>query len=210
LSRHMEFSDEEGTILVKLARKAIETYLKSSIVLKPSKELDDKFYQKMGVFVTLNKLFQNKKELRGCIGHPYPETRLVEAVIGSAVSAAVNDTRFEEVSSEDLESIVIEVSVLTPPEIISVKSPRDIPKYVNVGEDGLIVKWRFGSGLLLPQVAVEYMWNAEDFLSQTCIKAGATPDLWLSGDVKVYKFKAIIFEEESPQGAVKRKALSDQ
>ena len=201
----MEFSDEEGAILVKLARKAIETYLKGSIVLKPSKELDDKFYQKMGVFVTLNKLFQDKKELRGCIGHPYPETRLVEAVIGSAVSAAVNDTRFEEVSLEELESIVIEVSVLTPPEIFSVKSPRDIPKYVNVGEDGLIVKWRFGSGLLLPQVAVEYLWNAEDFLSQTCIKAGATPDLWLSGDVKVYKFKAIIFDEKAPNGMVTRR-----
>jgi len=201
----MEFTEEEGATLVKLARKAIETYLKGSTVIKPPKELDDKFYQKMGVFVTLNKLFQNQKELRGCVGHPYPETPLVEALIDSAVSAAVTDTRFETVSFKEFESIVIEVSVLTPPEIISAKSPRDIPNYVNVGEDGLIVKWRFGSGLLLPQVAVEYLWNAEDFLSQTCVKAGAKPDIWRTGDVKVYKFKAIIFDENSPSGMVTRR-----
>ena len=198
-------SDKEGKFLISLARKAIERYIKESESVKPPKDLDKKFYQNSGVFVTLNKISQNNRELRGCIGYPHPERPLLEALIDAAISSATRDPRFERLHPEELEKIVVEVSVLTPPERVIVSSPKEYPKHINVGEDGLIVKWRLGSGLLLPQVAVEYGWNAEDFLCHTCIKAGAPPDLWLTPDSEIQKFKAIIFSEVSPRGHISRR-----
>jgi uncharacterized protein (TIGR00296 family) len=130
----------------------------------------------------------------------------VEALIDSAISSAVNDPRFHKVTTDELRNLLVEVSILTPPELIVISSPREYPEKVKVGEDGLIVKWSLGSGLLLPQVSVEYNWTAEEFLSNACMKAGATPDYWLTYEAKIYKFKAIIFEEVAG-GQVVRKLL---
>jgi len=99
------------------------------------------------------------------------------------------------------------VSVLTPPQIIEVKKTDEYPNKIKVGEDGLVVERGMFKGLLLPQVPVEWKWDAEEFLCQCCIKAGLSPDYWLLNGTKIYKFQAIIFEEEEPKGAVKRKAL---
>ncbi len=198
----MEFTDEEGEVLVRLAREAVEKYLRESIVIAPPKDLEAKFYREMGVFVTLNSVLPEGCELRGCIGHPLPEMPLVEAVIDAAISSAVHDPRFERVTADEMDKIVVEVSVLTPPERIAVVSPKEYPTCIKVGEDGLIMKWRFGSGLLLPQVAVEYGWSPEDFLCHTCMKAGATPDQWLAQDTEIYKFRAVVFDEVSPRGRV--------
>lgn len=202
----IELTDEDGIFLVKLARKSIEEYLKSGIKLEPPKEANKKLLEKRGVFVTLNNAKNN--ELRGCIGYPYPIKPLLEALIDSAIEAATNDPRFYPVSLEELKNdIVIEVSVLTPPKLILVKDPKDYPKHIKIGEDGLIVERGFFKGLLLPQVAVEWNWNEEDFLSNCCIKAGLQPDCWLLKGTKVYKFQAIIFEEKSPNGEVERKRI---
>ena len=100
----------------------------------------------------------------------------------------------------------IEVSVLTPPEPIE-GPPHERPKKIKVGRDGLIVKKGIYSGLLLPQVPIEWGWDEEEFLSETCWKAGLPPDCWLDGDTEVYRFTAEIFEEEHPNGPVKRKPL---
>ncbi|MFQ6134903.1 MAG: TIGR00296 family protein, partial [Nitrososphaerales archaeon] len=166
-----------------------------------------KFYQKMGVFVTLNTASPTGRELRGCIGHPLPERPLVDALIDAAICSAARDPRFPRISPEELEDLVVEVSILTPPERISVSSPKEYCNHIQVGEDGLIVRWRFGSGLLLPQVPVEYGWGPEDFLCHTCMKAGATPDHWLTPDAEIYKFKAIVFDETTPRGRVVRRRL---
>ena len=68
--------------------------------------------------------------------------------------------------------------------------------------DGLIVKFGFNSGLLLPQVPIEYNWNAEEFLGHTCEKAGLPSDIWKNSQTKVLKFQGVIFKEESPNGKV--------
>lgn len=203
----VEFTDEEGEVLVRLAREAVEKYLRESIVITPPKDLEAKFYREMGVFVTLNSVRPEGCELRGCIGHPLPEMPLVEAVIDAAISSAVHDPRFERVTADEMDKIVVEVSVLTQPERIAVVSPKEYPTCIKVGEDGLIMKWRFGSGLLLPQVAVEYGWSPEDFLCHTCMKAGATPDQWLAQDTEIYKFRAVVFDEVSPRGRVAHRSL---
>ncbi len=187
-------SKEDGKRAVKLAREAIETYLEERRI--PQKRLDGVFSEKRGVFTTLTR----HGNLRGCIGFPYPVKRLDEAIIESAIAAAVDDPRFEPVRLSEMDEIVVEVTILTPPEKIDAK-PKDLPTHVEIGKHGLIVKMGPFSGLLLPQVAVEYNMDAEEFLSETCMKAGLPPDCWLTG-AEVYRFEGQIFKEKEPRGEV--------
>jgi uncharacterized protein (TIGR00296 family) len=202
-----DLSDEEGKFLIKLARNTVKTYLENGEVVKPPKETPQKLFEKCGVFVTINSVRNGDKDLRGCIGYPYPTRPLVEAVIDSAINASTQDPRFEPMSLGELGHVDFEVSVLTPPELVQVKDPKEYIKQIKVGEDGLIVEKGYFKGLLLPQVPVEWGWCEEEFLCQCCMKAGLPPDSWLTKGSKIYKFRAIIFEEEKPEGEVKRLSL---
>jgi len=195
---------KEGEMAVKLARKAIEECLKNEKKLKPD-DLPQVFSEKRGVFVTLNK--NNPKELRGCIGRPYPVMPLGEAIMLSAINAAKEDPRFYPVEPEELDSLVIEVTVLTVPKRITAK-PRELPDRIVIGRDGLIVMTDRSSGLLLPQVAVEHGFDSTEFLCQTCMKAGLMPDAWLTG-ADVYSFEGQIFEEVEPGGEIREIELAD-
>ncbi len=192
---------EEGELAVKLARKAIEVYLTEGKVIR--ERYSGVFEERRGVFTTLTK----GGMLRGCIGFPYPIKRLDEAIIESAIAAATQDPRFPRVSIEEMDEICVEVTVLTPPEKI-VADPKDLPKYVEIGKHGLMVQMGPYSGLLLPQVAVEYNLDPESFLSETCMKAGLPPDCWLSG-AEVYRFEGQIFKEVEPRGKVVEVIFSD-
>jgi len=202
-----ELSLEEGTFLVEIARRAVEEYLKTRKRISIPENISKKLLQPCGVFVTINTIKNGEKELRGCIGYPYPTTPLAQAIIESAISSATQDPRFYPLSLSETDNVVLEVSVLTPPQLIEVKKPSEYPTKIKVGKDGLIVERGMFKGLLLPQVPVEWEWDEEQFLCQCCIKAGLPPDNWLLEDTKIYKFQAIIFEEEKPRGEVKRKAL---
>jgi uncharacterized protein (TIGR00296 family) len=205
-----EITDEQGIFLVKLAREAVEENLKDGRTISPPEDTPSNLMDLCGVFVTLNKIAGERKQLRGCIGLPHPTHPLVRATIEAAVESATRDPRFHRVTTEELEDIVFEVSVLTPPELIEVDSPRDLPSMIKIGEDGLIVERGYYRGLLLPQVPIEWNWDEQDFLCQCCLKAGLAPDSWLLGGTKIYRFQAIIFQEISPRGPVNReKLLSD-
>ncbi|MEM1539011.1 MAG: TIGR00296 family protein [Candidatus Bathyarchaeia archaeon] len=205
-----DLSLEEGRTLVKLARSAVEEYLKNRKRLKVPENIPEKLMQPCGVFVTINSVKGGERTLRGCIGYPYPTMPLAKAVIDSAISSATQDPRFHPLSLSELNEVVFEVSVLTPPQLITVEKPSEYPRKIKVGLDGLIVELGFYKGLLLPQVPVEWNWDEEEFLCQCCIKAGLPPDCWLLKDTKIYKFQAIIFEEEKPGSEVIRKTLSVQ
>ncbi|NWG11639.1 TIGR00296 family protein [Candidatus Bathyarchaeota archaeon] len=202
-----DLSLEEGQFLVTLARRAVNEYLKTGKRISVSKDVSEKFLQPCGVFVTISTMKNGEKELRGCIGYPYPTTPLAKAVIESAICSATEDPRFCPLSLDELDNVVFEVSVLTPPELIEVKKSSEYPSKIKVGKDGLIVEKGMFKGLLLPQVPVEYEWNEEEFLCQCCIKAYLPPDNWLIENTRIYKFKAIVFEEEKPEGEIRRKAL---
>jgi uncharacterized protein (TIGR00296 family) len=204
-----ELSLEEGKLLIHLARETVKTYLQTGKAPKPPKDTPKKLFEKCGVFVTINTLRHGEESLRGCIGYPYPTNPLVEAVIDNAVNAATQDPRFESVSLDELDHLVFEVSVLTPPEPVNVQNPKEYVKQVKVGEHGLIIEKGPYKGLLLPQVPVEWGWAEEEFLCQCCVKAGLPPDSWLTKGAKIYRFTAIVFEEETPCGEVKRKSLSE-
>lgn len=198
-----QLNQKEGKFLVELARKAVGEYLKTGTCMKAPENLPEKFLQHCGVFVTINAVEDGEKSLRGCIGLPYPTTPLAEAVLESAISAATQDPRFPSVSLGELDHVVFEISVLTPPQVVEVNNPKDYCKEIKVGEDGLIVERGIYKGLLLPQVPVEWEWDEETFLCQCCIKAGLPPDSWLVKGTKIYKFSSIIAEELSPKGEVK-------
>jgi hypothetical protein len=203
-----ELTDEEGKFLIKLARSTVEQYLEIGKGAKPPKETPKKLFEHCGVFVTINSFKDDEKELRGCIGYPYPTSPLVEAVIDNAINAATEDPRFEPLTLEELDKVVFEVSVLTPPQPVETKNPKEYVSKIKVGEDGLIVERGPYKGLLLPQVPVEWGWCEEEFLCQCCMKAGLPPDTWLTKDAKIYKFKAIIFDEQTPCGEIKRLTLT--
>lgn len=193
----------EGETAVRLARKAIEECLKNGTKIEPD-DLPNVFKEKRGVFVTLNKK-KESKELRGCIGRPYPVLPLGEAIILSAINAAREDPRFNPVRPEEIDELVIEVTVLTVPKRINAK-PRDLPDKIVIGRDGLIVSTGRNSGLLLPQVAVEHGFDCTEFLCQTSMKAGLMPDAWING-ADVYSFEGQIFEEKKPGGEIREKNI---
>ena len=160
------FSIDEGKTLVKIARKSVEEYLEKGKILQVPHNLPDIFKEKFGVFVTLNKIENQKKILRGCIGFPYPKIPLIKAVIDAAISAGTQDPRFPSVRIEELDQIVFEVSVLTIPEQIKVNNPKDYLSIIKIGQDGLIIESNYNKGLLLPQVPVEFNWDVEEYLCE--------------------------------------------
>jgi len=203
MSYYRELSDSDGKKLVKVARLTVTEF----IVKKNKKKLSDyfqsKFSFKSGVFVTLN----DRSGLRGCIGFPLPQKRLCDALVDAAIAAATEDPRFSEVKPSELDEITFEVTVLTPPIEIKVSDPLEYPTQIKIGRDGLIVKYSTFSGLLLPQVPVEYGWAEEEFLSHTCEKAGLPRDIWKDPKTEVLKFEGIIFKEETPNGKVTQQKL---
>ena len=200
MSGDIQLSDSDGTILVKTARRVVTEFLSNGNRMKLESDLEEKFSFNSGVFVTLN----NPDGLRGCIGFPMPEKKLSHAVVEGAIAAATEDPRFPSVKINELNDIVFEVTVLTPPVEIDVSDPTEYLEKIKVGRDGLIIRHSFSSGLLLPQVPVEYGWDVEEFLQHTCEKAGLTKDTWKNENVKIEKFEGIIFKEETPNGVIVR------
>jgi len=203
MKNYNEISIEDGKILVKTARIIVTEYLKKKKKITLEKKFESNYSFNSGVFVTLN----NPLGLRGCIGYPLPDRKLFDVLIEASIAAATEDPRFSPVKSEELNQITFEVTVLTQPEEIQVSDPKEYPSKIKVGRDGLIVKHGFNSGLLLPQVPVEYSWTEEEFLGHTCEKANLPWDCWKDKETQIQKFEGIVFKEESPNGVVVRGEL---
>jgi len=187
--RNFKLTQEEKIFLLSLARKAI--FLKIDNKDSPeSQTFSETLGQLAGVFVTLNK----NEQLRGCIGYVEGIKPLQTAVEEMAVAAAFNDPRFPPLEKEEMDNLVIEISVLSPLEILD-----DINE-IEVGKHGLIIESGLYRGLLLPQVAVEYNWNNISFLEHTCQKAGLSADAWKDDTTTIQVFSAEIFSEAEQTG----------
>jgi len=163
--------------LIKIARQAIEGYLKTGKIQKfePPKELKEK----RAVFVTL----RNGEELRGCIGHLEAYKPLAEAVAEMAIAAAVDDNRFLPMTLGELPQIKIEISILSPMQKIS------DPYQIKLGEHGVMVKNGLRGGTFLPEVAEHFSYNLEEFLNSLCShKAGLPTDAWHDPETEIYIF----------------------
>ncbi len=174
----------EQKALLACARKTLEESVTlGKITTAEAKE--KALLERRGVFVTLTK----DGRLRGCIGYIMPVMPLYRAVSDMTVSAASRDPRFPPVAKEELKDIKIEISVLSPLKNV------DDPQEIEIGKHGLFIVKGNNQGLLLPQVATEYMWSREEFLKQTCLKAGLPSNAWRDKGTKVYSFSAQIFSE---------------
>ena len=202
---NINISEKDGQILVKTARMVVADYLKNGSKTELGKKFQEDFSFNSGVFVTLN----NSLGLRGCIGYPLPDKKLFNALEEAAISAATEDPRFPPVKFEELDSIIFEVTVLTPPTKIEVSDSQEYLSKIKIGQDGLIVKYGYNSGLLLPQVPVEYGWNEKEFLEYTCEKAGLPKEYWQKKDVEILKFEGIVFKEKDPNGEIIQEKLLD-
>ena len=202
------YSLEEGKLAVSLARKVIEAWVQGRKDLKLPDDLPESFKRKAGIFVTLNSY--PDKELRGCIGYPEPIMPLIEALVDAAKSASTRDPRVPPVTAKELDRIVVEVSLLTPPELIKVKNPKEYLGIIKIGRDGLIAQNSFSRGLLLPQVPVEWEWDVHTFLDHTCMKAGLNADAWTEKETKMFSFAAEIFDETRPGGDIVARPLIEK
>lgn len=179
----MKITDKEKQIIKETAKKTVEAKARGKKT--PPPPTGGVFDIKTGIFVTIKK----NKILRGCIGYIKGVFPLGKAVIEMAESAGFSDPRFPPVSESELAKIDFEISVLSPLEKIEL---HEIEK-IEVGKHGIYLKNGYSSGLLLPQVAVEYSWNRDEFLNQTCIKAGLPKEAYKSENTEIYIFSAEIF-----------------
>ncbi len=177
-------SEKEQKILLQIARRTLEGLAVGNGVSRMD-VVAERLMEKRGVFVTL----QKKGNLRGCIGYIKAVQPLAMAVSEMTIAAGSHDPRFAAVDSAELKDIRIEISVLS-----SMKRVRD-PAEVKVGQHGLYITKGDNAGLLLPQVATSYGWSREEFLGQTCLKAGLPSSAWKDKETQTYLFTAQIFAE---------------
>lgn len=177
-------TEDDQQRLLALARHALEARVRRD--LAPIAELAGRLASRCGAFVTIH----NGEALRGCLGRVSCDTPLADVVVHLAAAVADSDPRFPPVDVLELESLQIEISVLTP--------ARDIATLdeVEVGRHGLIVERGSRRGLLLPQVASEHGWTAEQFVEHTCVKAGLARDAWRHG-AQLSVFEAQVFGEST-------------
>jgi uncharacterized protein (TIGR00296 family) len=170
--------------VLKLAREAVENYVRTGKRIPVPKDYPEEMKEKGGVFVTLHK----KGDLRGCIGLPYPDKPLIEGLI-EASCLVCRDPRFLPLQESELKDIKIEVSVLTKPEPV-----KDIHE-VEIGKHGLIIKKGLQGALFLPQVPIEQGWDMEEYLQNLCLKACLPLDSWQDPDSRLYRFETEVFSE---------------
>ncbi len=196
----------EGEFLVKLARNTfVRSLTEPEYISLPS--VVHNLQEKRGVFVRVARSpdasWTKKTEILGCLGYPFPSKELTQATIDSTVASAVRIAESNGFKIGRLDNLLFEVSVLTKPELLSVKKPTEYEDRIELGKDGLFVQYGFASGLILPQVAIERNYDEKDLLSECCSKAGLPNDSWLTlHDVDVYKFQAEIFRETCTDGKV--------
>ena len=184
------FSAEERRAMLALARSTIVGALRNSPARIPGPE-PACFSIRRGLFVTVHVA----GKLRGCIGVIEGRETVRESIIHCAESAAFHDPRFPSLRATEMEELQIENSILSELAPIS-------PESIEIGKHGLFVDSGSHRGLLLPQVAVEHGLSSEQFLQETCRKAGLPRDAWRRAETKLFGFSCEIFHEDGPAEAV--------
>lgn len=175
----------EGQVALQLARRSLESWLVHHRKLELEAPPTGGLALPCGAFVTVH---GSDGELRGCIGHMVSDGPLAELVIELGIAAGTGDPRFAPVTAAELPELSFEISVLTPMRRIKAED-------VTPGVHGLYIRRGRNSGVLLPQVAIEWGWDREQFLAHTCNKAGLLEDAWREPGTEILAFTAQIFSE---------------
>jgi len=200
----MNLTLKEGRFLVRFARDEIKAHFDGKEPEIPE-DMEELMSRKSGIFIKLNRY--PSRALRGCFGYMEGIMPLGRALRDVSVYAAFRDNRFHPLRKSELKTTIVEVSILSEPELIHVENPEDYPRKIKIGRDGLIAEKDSLKGVLLPQMPIEFRWNPKEFLSHTCMMAGLGPRAWCYPDIKIYKFNAQIFTEEEPEGKIIKRKL---
>ena len=190
------FTEKQGQLLVKLARKTITEELvgrspdAESDSLIPALQ-DERFQAHCGTFVTL----KIEGQLRGCIGNLTSTESVLDSVKRNAINAAFHDPRFSSLSAAELDQTNIEVSILTEPLPLEYQGPRDLIQKLRVNVDGVIIRKGHANATFLPQVW-EQLPQPENFLNHLCMKAGLQSDAWKHSELEVLTYQVQYFEEK--------------
>jgi len=179
----LSLSEEERRAILDLARQGVSYAVSYGhpLAVFPQTGI---FAEHCGLFVSLHV----GKKLRGCIGIIESPATLGESLVQSAADAALRDPRFSPVRPEEVAGLDIEVSLLSPMKLIG-------PEEVEIGRHGLLVDRGGRRGLLLPQVATEHRLSREQFLAETCVKAGLPREAWKEPETRIYGFECVIIPE---------------
>ncbi len=182
-SKNRPLTNRERRALLEVARRALDLAVKTGESLKEFPD-GSELEQNGGAFVTLHW----RGRLRGCIGHLPSDEPLIRVVAECAKSAALEDPRFEPVRPDELCDTEIELSILSPLE-------DTLLEMIEAGKHGLLVSRGWQRGVLLPQVASQFHWDAARFLEETCVKAGLERDAWKDPGTRIQSFTAEVFSE---------------
>ncbi len=196
------FADGDGEVAVRIARSTLDG------LFSPAPAMDGvpgTLRANGAAFVTL--VTHPAGDLRGCIGFTEPEYPLHQTIAMAARAAANSDPRFPPLTAREADHVAVEVSLLSPLELLRVANPQDYLREIVIGRDGIAVAQGRLRGLLLPRAPLGWDWSVEDLLCHACMKAGLLPDAWFDDGVKVHRFQADVFGEEEPRGRVVRRPL---
>ena len=180
-------ADREKQLLLEVARRALTAGVERRESI-PDFPDDEVLRQPGGAFVTLHR----RGRLRGCVGQLPSKDPLIEVVAHCAKAAALEDPRFKPVHAEEVTEIEIEVSILSPLQDTTLEK-------IEAGKHGLVVSRGWQRGVLLPQVATEFKWQAARFLEETCVKAGLEREAWRDPHTRIQAFTAEVFSEPALQ-----------
>lgn len=186
------YSQQDQQLLLRLARTAVQDAAAGRPLTLPVLEtLPLMVQQERACFVTLH---THEGDLRGCTGTLVARRPLVYEVVHMAEQTALHDPRFAPVAPHETANLVIEISVLTPPERLVVPSPQAIPQQLRPGVDGVVLVLEGRRATFLPQVW-ERVPDPGKFLDLLCHKMGMPPGAWLQSGVEVYTYQSVVFEE---------------
>ena len=189
VGKPFSLTGHEKSELLALARKSVEHAVREGKPYEADANSSELLNQERGAFVTLKK----SGELRGCIGYTSSLKPLYLTVRDTATFAALRDPRFQPVSVAELPQLEYEISVLSP-----LRRVLDV-RQIKVGQHGLLMKNDTHEGLLLPQVPVEQKWGRQQFLEETCAKAGMRANCWKDENTDIFEFTAVVFGDAQPQ-----------
>ena len=191
----MKMDTNDGIAAVRIARSIITNEVEGK---HARYEMPASFDRPYGVFVTINTY--PSLHLRGCIGYPDPVLPLKD-VLGPAAISACSDPRFSSLKENELDAVVMEVTILTPPEQISA-AKADLPAAIRIGRDGLMLEYKGRRSVFLPRVPAEQGWDVKEYLENLCMKAGIGKDRWKEKECLIFSFRGKIFKETSPNGDI--------
>jgi AmmeMemoRadiSam system protein A len=185
-----------GGALIALARNAIGARFGHAAADVPR---DPALDRPGATFVTL----MQEGDLRGCIGSLEATRALSTDVSANAVAAAFRDPRFPSLAAHEFPLTSVEVSLLSPQEVLAVADEDDLERTLRAGVDGLVLQYGRHRATFLPQVW-DTLPEPRQFVAALKNKAGLREDFW-SRELHLARYTVTKWKERELAAEVERR-----